>query len=109
MQTDFHSPAVLSHYPAIIQKTKDNSACREGEEGGKHLMGMSISAVILENTKEVPQKLQIERLDGLATPLLGMRPKEMTQRMKETPACAFLTQPPPPTRSQDVISIGIHQ
>lgn len=72
-------------------------------------MGMTISAVILENTKGVPQKLQIEQPHGLATPLLGMRPKKMTQRIKETPAREFLVQSLPPTRSQDVINLGIHQ
>lgn len=89
MQIDFHSHAILAHYPAIIRKTKNNTECREGEEDGELLMGMSISAAILENTKEVPQKLQIERLHSgeLATPLLGMRPKEMTQRIKERDTC----------------------
>lgn len=102
----------MPSYPIIrplSKRQKNNTECREGEEDEELLMGMTINAVILENTKGVPQKLQIERPHRLATPLLGMLPKEMTQQIKETPARAFLVQSLPPTRSQDVINLGIHQ
>lgn len=72
----------MPSYPIIrplSKRQKNNTECREGEEDGEVLMGMSISATILENTKEVPQKLQIERPHRLATLLLGMHPEEMTQ------------------------------
>lgn len=83
IQIDFQSCYLIplsGHY--LKDKKNNNTECREGEEDGELLMGMSISAAILENTEGVPQKLQTERLPGLATPLLGMRPKEMTQRIR---------------------------
>lgn len=44
----------MPSYPIIqllSKGQKNNTECREGEEDGELLMGMSISAAIVENTK----------------------------------------------------------